>query len=62
MIDCELVDADLCFEKSEVDATITTPVISIKNPLSGTIRVPVVGEIIYDDIRYQGKIETFANR
>lgn len=62
LIDCELVDADLCFEKSEVNATITTPVVSIKNPLSGTIRVPAVGEIIYDDERYQGKIETFANR
>lgn len=57
LIECELVDADLCFEKSEVDATITTPVVSIKNPLSGTIHVPEVGEIIYEDARYKGKIE-----
>lgn len=62
LIDCELVDADLCFEKSEVDATITTPVISIKNPLSGTIRVPEVGEMIYEDARYKGEIKLFTNR
>ena len=60
LMDCELVDADLCFEKSEVDATITTPVVSIKNPLSGTIRVPAVGEIICEDARYKGKIEKFC--
>ena len=49
LIDCELTDADLCFEKSEVHARITTPVISIKNPLSGCIEAPAVGEIIRDD-------------
>lgn len=55
---CELLDADLCFEKSEVDATITTPVISIKNPLAGTIRVPAVQEIIMDDAGAKGQILT----
>lgn len=30
LVDCKMVDTDLCFEKSEVNATITTPVISIK--------------------------------
>lgn len=56
LINCEMVDADLCFEKSVVDAVITTPVISIKNPLSGQIRVPAVGEIIRDDTGSQGEI------
>lgn len=56
LVDCEMTDTDLCFEKSEVEAVITTPVISIKNPLSGTILVPVVGEIIMDDKMAQGKI------
>lgn len=56
LIDCEMIDTDLCFEKSEVEAVITTPVISIKNPLSGHIRVPSVGEIIRDDPKSQGKI------
>ena len=51
-----MIDTDLCFEKSEVDAVITTPVISIKNPLSGTIRLPSVGEIIMDDENAEGRI------
>ncbi len=56
LIDCELTEADLCFEKSEVEATLTTPVVSIKNPLSGHIRVPEVGEIIRDDVYSKGEI------
>lgn len=56
LIDCEMIDCDLAFEKSEVAATITTPVISIKNPKSGTIRVPAVDEIIRDDPNSQGQI------
>ena len=48
LIDCEMTGADLAFERSEVEATITTPVISIKNPLAGHICVPAVGEIIRD--------------
>lgn len=56
LVDCELTDCDLCFEKSEVEATVTTPVISIKNPLSGRIAVPAVGEIILDDAAAKGEI------
>lgn len=56
LINCEMTDTDLCFEKSEVDAVITTPVISIKNPLSGKIRVPAVGEVIRDDENSSGEI------
>ena len=48
LINCEMIDCDLAFERSEVEATITTPVLSIKNPLSGRIVVPAVGEIIRD--------------
>ena len=40
----------------EVDAAITTPVLSIKNPYAGTITVPAVGEIIRDDPDAKGKI------
>ncbi len=58
LINCEMIDCDLAFEKSEVEASITTPVISIKNPLSGTICVPSVGEIIRDDEKSKGKIVT----
>jgi hypothetical protein len=46
MINCEMHGADLSFEKSEVEADITTPVISIKNPAKGYIRVPSVDETI----------------
>jgi hypothetical protein len=41
--------ADLAFEKSEVDAEITTPMISIKNVSAGRVSVPAVDEIICDD-------------
>ena len=43
-----MIDTDLAFERSEVDATITTPVVSIKNPLRGSICAPAVGEVIRD--------------
>ena len=48
LIDCKMQDADLAFEKSDVDATILSDVISIMNPKSGTIRVNSVQEIIND--------------
>lgn len=57
LIECEMDDADLCFEKSDVEATLTAPVISIKNPARGCIRVPSVGEIIRDDPQSAGRIE-----
>jgi len=56
LIDCEMVDTDLAFEKSQVEATVTTPVISIKNPMSGRICVPEVGEIIRDDEKAKGEV------
>ena len=46
---CEMHGADLSFEKSEVEATVTTPVISIKNPSRGRIVIPSVGEMIRTD-------------
>lgn len=56
LIDCEMVDTDLAFERSEVEATLTAPIVSIKNPLSGRIRVPAVGEIIRDIEGANGEI------
>lgn len=56
LIDCEMIDTDLSFEKSDVEATIITPVVSIKNPLSGHIYVPYVHEIIRDDQASKGEI------
>lgn len=56
LVDCEMYESDLCFEKSETEAVITTPVVSIKNPLAGNIYVPSVGEVIRDDKDSKGKV------
>lgn len=42
-------DADLAFEDSDVRATIKSAMTSIKNPRTGHIEVPEVGEIIIDE-------------
>jgi hypothetical protein len=52
-------EADLSFEKSEVDADIVGGIISIKNPKSGIIRVQQVDEVIMDDPEAEGKIELY---
>ena len=56
LIGCTMEDCDLAFERSEVEATITSHVISIKNPLSGHITVPSVEEIIRDIPQAEGEI------
>ena len=50
LIDCIFdSDCDLAFEDSEVNATILSPVTSIKNPAKGRISAQEIGEIIIDD-------------
>ena len=49
LVDCRMVDCDLAFEKSDVEADIISSVDSIKNPLSGRISVLSVGELIMED-------------
>lgn len=50
MINCRVLRTNLAFEYCRnIDAEITTDVMSIKNPISGNIRVASVGEIIMDD-------------
>ena len=56
MVNCEMIDTDLSFERSEVEATLTAPVVSIKNPMSGHIYVPEVGEIIMDIEDAKGEV------
>lgn len=46
LINCSMTGCDLAFEKSEVNATITTRIESIKKPYSGRITAPEVGEIV----------------
>lgn len=49
LINCTMEGADFAFEKSDVQAKILSPVISIKNPRSGHIEVPAVDEVIRED-------------
>ena len=57
LINCEMVDCDLAFERSSVQATITTPVVSIKNPLAESrISLPAVGSIIRDIPEATGEV------
>ena len=56
LVDCAMQETDLCFEKSEVEAKVTTPIISIKNPRAGVIYVPSVKGIIMDDPKAMGSV------
>jgi hypothetical protein len=49
LLDCEMYGADLAFEKSDVEATLKTSVVSIKNPRAGKISLPKPCELIMDD-------------
>lgn len=48
LVNCKLINTDLAFEFSKVDADITTEIESVKNPKSGRIRAPHIKEIIHD--------------
>lgn len=56
LINCEMIETDLAFEKSQVEAEIITKIDSVKNPLSGRITAPDIGEVIGDDCNAKGKI------
>lgn len=47
--DCEMIDCDLAFEYSDVHATITGSITSVKNPRSGHIIADSIGEVIIND-------------
>ena len=49
LIDCTMEGCDLSFEYSDVDATVTGHVDSVKNPRSGTIVLDSVGEVLMTD-------------
>ena len=47
--DCEFgPECDLAFEDSDVEATVSTAIVSVKNPRSGTIKALAIGETIKD--------------
>ncbi len=49
LINCTMEGTDLAFEYSDVDATVTGHIDSVKNPRSGHITADSVGEIILGD-------------
>lgn len=56
LVNCEMIETDLSFERSQVEATLTAPIVSIKNPLSGHIYVPQVSQIIMDIDEAKGRV------
>ena len=49
LVNCTMIDADLAFEYSDVDAEINGHIVSVKNPRSGRITADSVGEIIREN-------------
>jgi len=50
MKNCKLLETDLAFEYcSDIDAEITSSIVSVKNPINGKISAESIGEIIFDD-------------
>lgn len=48
LVNCKLLNTDLAFELSTVNAEVTTKIDSVKNPISGTICAKDIGEVILD--------------
>ncbi|PUE65105.1 DUF3737 family protein [Arcobacter caeni] len=46
---CEMIDTDLAFEDSTINATITSSIMSVKNPLSGYLKAKEIKELILDE-------------
>jgi hypothetical protein len=63
LIDCVMLDCDLAFEYSDVEATIIGKVDSVKNPKSGKIICDEVGKVINEKPIYNcdGKVELRNN-
>ena len=59
LINCKMEEADLAFEKSEVEADIRSSLISVKNPASGHISLAGFEELIMDDPDAKGVVEVF---
>lgn len=49
LVDCTMETTDLSFEYSQVQATVTGHIDSVKNPLSGYILADSIGEIILEN-------------
>ena len=60
LVNCRMGGCDLSFERSQVEATLSESPASIKNPLSGTITIPMETEIIRDIPGADGEIRVQA--
>lgn len=49
LVNCKLLNTDLAFEFSTVDAEVTTEIDSVKNPIAGRIAAKSIKEIILDE-------------
>ena len=53
--DCTMEGCDLSFENSEVVATVSGHIDSVKNPVKGSITADSIGEIIIDEYKWEGE-------
>lgn len=60
--DCEMIDCDLSFEKSEVTADIKGNITSVKNPVCGSITADVIEEVIIDKYGKDSTCEIFERQ
>lgn len=60
LVNCCMGGCDLSFERSQVEATLSESPASIKNPLSGTITIPMETEVIRDIPGADGEIRVQA--
>lgn len=55
LINCQVINSELIFEYSQVEAELTTVLESVKNPLGGHIQAPDIKKIILDDPEIEGE-------
>lgn len=60
--DCEMVDCDLSFENTTVQATVKGTITSVKNPAGGSITADSIGEIILDEYQWKNEPCTITER
>ena len=52
--DCEMIDCDLAFENTTVEADVRGAILSVKNPAGGHITADNIGEVILDEHIWPG--------
>ncbi len=52
---CTMEGCDLSFENSEVQATVSGHIDSVKNPVNGAITADTIGEVILDEHKWAGE-------